>query len=138
MTTYVDASALLRVILAEPGPRIDLAASGSLVSSDLLAVESLRTIDRLRLAGALTLEESSARTAAVVDWSHAIDLVRLGPPVMSRAGLPLPVPLGTLDALHLATALIWRERHDEEMTIATHDTAFAQAARAFGFSVAGA
>ncbi len=138
MTTYVDASALLRFVLREPGPVVNLPDAEALVSSELIGVEALRTLDRLRLSGALSLEDASTHTAAIGEWLNAIDLVRLGPPVMSRVGLPLPVPLGTLDALHLATALIWRERRDEDVTIATHDAALAQAARTFGFAVAGA
>lgn len=49
-------------------------------------------------------------TRAVNDWLEAIDLVLLRPPVLSRASEPMPMPLGTLDAIHLATALIWRDR----------------------------
>lgn len=137
MTTYVDASALLRLILREPGPPVELAHAEALVSSELLGVECLRTIDRLRLAGALTMQEASVRTAAIAEWLDAVDLVRLTPPVIARAGLPLPLALGTLDSLHLATALIWHERNEQDVTIATHDAALAQAARAFGFAVVG-
>jgi hypothetical protein len=45
--------------------------------------------------------------------------------------------LGTLDAVHPATALIWRDRMGSPDTIATHDTALGLAARAFGFEVRG-
>lgn len=137
MTLYVDASALLRLVLREPGPVADLRQADTLISSELLGVESLRTIDRLRLTGALTLEEASVRAASVNAWLDAVNLVRLRPTVIARASLPLPLPLGTLDALHLATALLWRERRDEPVSIATHDAAFARAARAYGFQVAG-
>jgi hypothetical protein len=47
------------------------------------------------------------------------------------------MPLGTLDAVHLATALIWRDRMGPLATMATHDTALGSAARAFGFEVLG-
>jgi hypothetical protein len=50
----------------------------------------------------------------------------------------LPTALGTLDAIHLATALVWRDRQNVALTIATHDAALATAARAFGFDVVGA
>lgn len=49
----------------------------------------------------------------------------------------MPIPIGTLDAIHLATALIWRERMGSLAAMATHDTALAAAARAFGFDVRG-
>lgn len=137
MTAYVDTSALLRVVLREPGALDDLRSYDALVSSELIAVESSRTIDRLRLQGALTVEEAAARLRAVSDWLEAIDLVLLRPLVLSRASEPLPTPLGTLDAIHLATALIWRERTGVLPTMATHDSALGLAARTFGFDVRG-
>ena len=137
MTAYVDTSALLRLVLREPGAIEDLRSYDALVSSELIAVESARTIDRLRLQGTLTVEEAAARLRAVTDWLEAIDLVLLRPLVLSRASEPLPTPLGTLDAIHLATALIWRERMGVLATIATHDSALGLAARAFGFDVRG-
>jgi hypothetical protein len=45
------------------------------VSSELITVESPRTIDRLRLQGSLTTEEAAARVRVVNDWLEAIDLV---------------------------------------------------------------
>ena len=137
MTLYVDASALLRLVLREPGPIVDLQQADTLVSSELLGVESLRTIDRLRVTGALTLDEASVRAASINEWLDAVNLVRLRPAVIARASLPLPWALGTLDALHLATALLWRERRDEPVRVATHDAAFGRAARAYGFQVSG-
>jgi len=138
MTAYVDTSALLRIVLREPGALDELRSYDVLVSSELIAVESARTIDRLRLQGSLTSDEAAARLRTVTEWLEAIDLVLLRPPVLSRAGEPLPMPLGTLDAMHLSTALIWRDRMGPLRALATHDSALASAARAFGFNVLGA
>jgi predicted nucleic acid-binding protein len=137
VTAYVDTSALLRIILREPGALEELRTYDGLVSSEVIAVESARTIDRLRIQGSLTTAESAERVRAVNEWLEAIDLVLLRPPVLSRASDPMPVPIGTLDAIHLATALIWRERIGPLPEIATHDTALGAAARAFGFDVRG-
>ena len=138
MTAYIDTSALLRIVLREPGALDDLRSCEALVSSELIGVESARTIDRLRLQGSLTADEAAARLRIVTDWLEAIDLVLVRPSVLSRASEPMPMPLGTLDALHLATALIWRDRMGSLHAMATHDTALASAARAFGFEVVGA
>jgi predicted nucleic acid-binding protein len=134
---YVDTSALLRLVLRESGALEDLRSFDTLVSSELLAVEAPRTIDRLRLQGSLTTEEAAARLRVVNDWLEAIDLVLLRPPVLSRASEPLPTPLGTLDAVHLATMLVWRDRMGASPVVATHDMALGVAARAFGFDVRG-
>ncbi len=137
MTAYIDTSALLRLALREAGALDELRSCDGLVSSELSAVESCRTIDRLRLQGALTTDEAVVRLRVVTEWLEAIDLVLLRPPVLSRAAEPLPTPLGTLDALHLATALIWRDRMRLPLVVATHDGALGLAARAFGFEVLG-
>lgn len=137
MTAYVDTSALLRVVLREPGALDDWRAYDALVSSELIAIESARTIDRMRVQQLLTTEEAAVRVRAVHDWLEAVDLVLVRLPVLTRAADPLPVALGTLNAVHLATALVWRDRIGPISTIATHDAALGTAARAFGFDVRG-
>ena len=137
MRAYVDTSVLLRLILGESGSLDDLQTFDQFVSSELIATESYRTIDRMRLQGALTTEEAAARISAINEWLEAIDLVLLRAPILGRAGHPLPTPLGTLDAIHLATALVWRDRMEQPLVVATHDAALAVAARAFGFEVIG-
>ena len=137
MIAYIDTSALLRIVLREPGALDELRTYDGLVSSELIAVESVRTIDRLRLQGSLTTAEAAARRRTVNEWLEAIDLVLLRTPVLSRASEPMPMPLGTLDALHLATALIWRDRMGALPTMATHDMSLGVAAQAFGFDVHG-
>jgi len=134
---YVDTSALLRIVLREPGALEELRSFDALVSSELVAVESARTIDRLRLQGSLTTHEAAVRLRTISEWLEAIDLVLLRPAVLSRASEPMPMPLGTLDAVHLATALIWRDRMGTLPAMATHDSALGLAARAFGFDVLG-
>jgi len=134
---YLDTSALLRLVLREPGGLKELRDCEALVSSELLAVESLRTIDRLRLQGALSMEEAASTRTAVDTWLEAVDLVLLQRSILARASDPFPTPLGTLDAVHLATALVWRERMKQALVLATHDAGLALAARAFGIEVMG-
>jgi predicted nucleic acid-binding protein len=134
---YIDTSALLRLVLREPDAIETLRASESLVSSELLAVESMRTLDRLRLQGALSAEEAASRRATITAWLEAVDLVLIQRPILARASEPFPTPLGTLDALHLATALVWRERMQRPLVMATHDRDLALAARSFGIEVVG-
>jgi predicted nucleic acid-binding protein len=138
MIAYLDTSALLRLVLREPGALEQLTSCEALVSSELLAVESLRTLDRLRIQGALTPEEAAARRGVVSEWLEAVELVVLQRPVLSRACDPFAVPLGTLDALHLATLLVWRERLEKPIVMATHDAGLALGARSFGVEVVGA
>ncbi|PWB76689.1 MAG: hypothetical protein C3F15_04755 [Holophagae bacterium] len=58
-------------------------------------------------------------------------------PVLARASQPMPTSLGTLDAIHLATALMWAEQAGSPLVMATHDRLLATAARASGLRVVG-
>ena len=137
MIAYIDTSALLRVVLRETDALDDLRTYDGLVSSELIAVESARTIDRLRMQGLLTMEEAVERIAVVNEWLEAVDLVLLRPAVLNRASEPMPMPIGPLDAIHLATALTWRDRLGPLPAMLTHDATLGAAARAFGFDVRG-
>jgi hypothetical protein len=49
----------------------------------------------------------------------------------------MPTELGTLDAIHLATAILWKDVTHADLIMATHDTALALGARAHGLRVVG-
>ncbi len=137
MNAYIDSSVLLRIILGEPGRltswrRIDLA-----VSSQVLRLECLRTIDRARMQLQLPDEAVSRQRADALEAIESISLIPLTTPVLERAAEPFPTLIGSLDALHLASAMLVREQYDD-IVFATHDHALAVAARAVGFQVDGA
>ena len=66
----------------------------------------------------------------------AFSLVALDSIVLERASEPFPTALGSLDAIHLASALLVRDDLDG-LVFATHDDALGMAARATGFRVHG-
>ncbi len=137
MIAYVDASVLLRVALGQPDalaewPRIERG-----VSSALLTTECLRTLDRLRLRVALPDREVASRRAAMLRLVASLELVEIDAVVLDRAAQPMPTELGTLDAIHLATALLWKEMSRVDVVMATHDGALALGARAHGLPVVG-
>ena len=137
MRAYIDSSVVLRVVLNQPGQLAEWRRIVTAVSSQLLEVECLRTLDRLRVSGQLELEDAVVRREAVYRVLEGLSLVALSPAVLHRAAQPMPAPLGTLDAIHLATADLWREANPGELLVATHDRALALAARASGFRVSG-
>ena len=137
MIAYIDSSVILRVVLGQRGQLREWNQITGGVASGLAEVECLRTIDRLRVAGGLSIEDAALRREAVFRVLDGIALVELTSAVLHRAAQPMPAPLGTLDAIHLATAEMWREAKGKELTIATHDGALGLAARASGFRVIG-
>ncbi len=136
MNAYLDSSVLLRVILGEPDRLEAWTTIEAAVSSELIRIECLRTIDRARIQLHLGDEAVAQHRADVLEALDAIDIVPLDASVLERAAEPFPTLLGTLDAVHLATALAMRERFDG-LLFATHDSTLGTAARSMGFAVAG-
>lgn len=136
MIAYVDSSVVLRLALAQPGTLARWREVRRGVASALVEVECLRSIDRLRLAGLLRDADIAERRQVVFRILATLEIVELDRAVLARAAQPLPTALGTLDAIHLATATLWRET-EPEVVMATHDASMATAARAVGMEVIG-
>jgi len=137
MIVYLDASVVLRLVLGAADQLAEWGRVRSAVASALTEVECLRTLDRLARLEALTGEELAPRRSAVYRLLESVEVVDVARPVLRRASEPFSTPLGTLDAIHLATALAWREASGTDLVMATHDRALATAARAAGFTVIG-
>ncbi len=137
MIAYLDSSTILRAILGQANALQEWGSITQGVASTLVEVECLRTLDRLRLVENLNDAEIATRREAVFRLLEAIEVVELTRPILSRAAQPLPTTLGTLDAIHLATALLWKERTRTDLVMATHDEGLATASRASGLRVVG-
>src|SRR2546426_3681440 len=99
--------------------------------------ESLRTLDRLRLLAKLSDEDVASRRATILQLISSLELVEIDAVVLDRAAQPMPTELGTLNAIHLATALLWKEMSRMDLVMATHDGALGLAAKAHGLPVLG-
>ena len=137
MIAYLDASVVLRLVLGEPSPLADRKRFAGAVASALTEVECLRTLDRMARTGDLSTDELADRRAELYRLLEAVELVDVTRSLLRRASEPFPTPLGTLDAIHLATAIGWRDAHGRPLTMATHDKALGTAARAVGLEVVG-
>jgi len=137
VTAYVDASVLLRVALGQADALPEWSRIERGVSSALVATERLRTMDRLRLRVKLADAEVAKRRAAIFELIASLEVVDIDSTVLDRASQPMPTELGTLDAIHLATALLWKEMTRTNLVMATHDGALARAAEAHGLPVVG-
>ena len=137
MIAYVDASVILRLALGQANGLTEWSKVQRGVSSALITTESLRTLDRLRLRAKLSDSEIAARRSAILSLIASLELVELDAAVLDRASQPMPTELGTLDAIHLATALLWKEMTATDITIVTHDEALGLSAKAHGLAVVG-
>ncbi len=138
MIAYVDASVLLRVALGQPDALPEWRQIDQGVASALVTTECLRTLDRLRLRVGLSDAEVARRRATTLALIGSLELVEIDSLVLDRAAQPMPTELGTLAAIHLATALLWKDLTHADLIMATHDTALAIGAQAHGLHVLGA
>ena len=137
MITYLDSSVVLDRILDEPASVALWRGIDQAVCSVLLETECLRAIDRFRILGMMN-EVALVRSREVLFTILASsEIVEVGRPILDRAAMPFPVVIRTLDAIHLATALIYRESTGP-LRMATTDRALARASRAMGIEVVGA
>lgn len=137
MIAYVDSSVLLRILLGQSGALREWSDIDTAVGSSLVEVECLRTLDRLRLRGGLSDETIAVRREALLHLTETMESVDPNRTVLARAAQPFPTSLRTLDAIHLATALLWREERSDDLVMATHDVELGLASRALGFRVIG-
>src|SRR5450432_1950943 len=138
MIAYVDSSVLLRVALGQPNALPEWRDIERGVSSALVTTESLRTLDRGRLRANLSDIEVARRRATILALIDSLELVEIDAHVLDRAAQPMPTELGTLDAIHLASALLWKDALSIDPVMATHDGALGLAAQAHGLKVIGA
>ena len=136
MIAYVDSSVVLRIVLEQPRPLRELERF-ELVTSDLTRIECLRAVDNTLVRREIDEDEALVRRGAVFQKVKSAHRVALSRRIMERAAGGFATQLGTLDALHVATALLWRDGRTSDLVFATHDRQQARAARALGFEVLG-
>lgn len=124
---YLDTSVALAHLLAEDRIPPNSMWEETLVSSRLLEYELWNRLH--------------ARGSAVTHGDHARELLQrlafleLAPPVLARALEPFPLPVRTLDALHLASIEFLRTQR-QTLALASYDLRMVDAARAIGIPIA--
>jgi predicted nucleic acid-binding protein len=126
---YLDTSAVVKLVVEEPG---------STALLDHLGTRPLRVTSRIT---EVEVRRAIARVGAVVDAEYdrlarvlaTLTMMELDAPLAAAAGRLTPPILGTLDAVHLASAL--GIASDLEAFV-TYDRRLAEAATAAGLPVA--
>lgn len=137
MRAYVDSSVILRKVFGQPRALTEWKLIREPVASAIVEVECLRTIDRMRLIEGFTEEEISERREFVYELMNSLELVYPTRVVLDRAAEPMPMAIGSLDAIHLATALVWQQHNGKRLIMATHDAGLGMAARSYGMKTIG-
>ena len=136
MNCYIDSSVVLSALFGQRGVfakhwrKISEGAS-----SELLVVECNRVIDRYRLQGELDDDGIAAVKSALNHFVSGITLFSLERRILELASHSFPTVVGTLDAIHLSTALIWKNSIKKDIVLFSNDTRLCTAAKALGISM---
>jgi predicted nucleic acid-binding protein len=113
VTLYAESSAVLAWLLGEDAGasvRVALAAAETVIASDLTLIECDRVLIRASVMGDITEAQAADRRAYLNAAATGWQVLRIGQEIVERARRPFPgEPIRTLDAIHLASALVARQ-----------------------------
>jgi predicted nucleic acid-binding protein len=132
MIAYLDTSAVLRWLVFQDETLAGI--TGTLTSSELLLIEGSRVLHRMRLARELDDERLAAARTRFLRFGETITIIPLETAVKRRAAAAFPTGIGTLDAIHLASALLWAEHANETVAIFSYDRQMNTCALALGLA----
>jgi len=139
VTLYAESSAVVSWLLGEPtaeAVRRLLAASELVVASDLTLVECDRVLIRAATTGVLPEADAAERRARLVTAAAHWNVLTIDDDTIERARRPFPSePIRTLDALHLASALLARSAVPD-LTLLSLDDRVRSNGEHLGFRVA--
>ena len=137
MIAYVDSSVVARFVLQQPDRLDELTTFDKRLTSQLTQLECLRAVDKARMDHDLTPDEVLVRSLALYQLLRGMSRVAVSRAVLERGSASFPLPVKTLDAVHVGTALHLRERAYPQIAFATHDRQQASLALLLGFPVLG-
>ncbi len=138
MIVYAESSAILAWLLGEPSQDDAMRAlegAELVVTSSLTGVECARGLARARATGRVSSSDELAALRLLDIAERSWDIHDLSDHVMSRARSSFPIePLRTLDAMHLATAMVFQKTLGD-VSILSFDDRVRANATAMGFTV---
>jgi predicted nucleic acid-binding protein len=138
VTVYVETSAILSWLLDEPVGWLafdDIRSADLVVTSELTLVECDRVLRRRVATGAMDTMRADALASELAGVAAAWDIAGIGPDVVARARGSYPDDqIRTLDAIHLATAVVTRSSVGD-LAIVSLDDRIRSNAMAVGFEV---
>lgn len=138
-TVYVETSAALAWLLREDQAsraRQALESAGQVVTSQLTLIECRRAIHRYQQGGRLSEADALAARHLLEEAAEQWVVMDLVGEVIRRAGEPFPQePLRTLDALHLASVLVFHQSLGDVLLL-TLDARLSRNAEILGLKLA--
>ena len=136
MKCYVDSSVILRFLLLRDPSFTETAQFEKLGSSELLVIECNRVIQRYHFENLINDEQLGEVKQHLDEIVDGISLIELTKTIKNRAASFFPTVIGTLDAIHLSSALLWKEYDDDEgLVLFTFDNQMITCARALSLEL---
>ena len=123
---YLDSSVALAYLLAEDRFPSELLWDQPLVSSRMLECEVWNRVNAHQL--------QNSHGDAVRNLIGRVAMIAMVGPVLERARQPFPVPVRTLDAIHLSALEFVRARK-QNVQLASYDERLLSAARLLGIAI---
>ncbi|HDP89603.1 MAG TPA: PIN domain-containing protein [Thioalkalivibrio sp.] len=125
MILYLDASALVKRYIAEPGTQAvaEAIAAADVVGTSLISrAETAAALAKAIRMGTLTRQEADSALQVFRDEWLSLVRVQATEALVARADeLAWDLGLRGYDAVHLASALVWQNGMGEGVTVATFD-----------------
>jgi predicted nucleic acid-binding protein len=129
---YVDSSVVLRYLLTVDRELERIRDFDQPGTSELMAIECHRVLQRYRLEGMISDRQLQEAVSYFNELYDGLITFELTPQVKSRAAQAFPTVIGTLDALHLSTAILWSQLDPEPLVVLTADQQLRTCAQAVG------
>ena len=135
---FLDTSIILRILLRERDPFNQFDQFERWYASRLLIIEARRVLQSMFLNRELDEEKYGSIQIELSSFILALSIISLRERVLQRAEDAFPLPVATLDALHVSSALLLAEAlTNDSVAFLTHDTQQAKVANACGVAVEG-
>ena len=138
MNVYAESSAVLGWLFGEPrgdAVRNVLADADTIIASDLTLIECDRILIRRRATGSLSDAAADRLRRRLTGTVERWTVLRIEREIVERARSPFPdEPIRTLDAIHLASAIV-ASTAVEDFGLLSLDDRVRSAARALGLRV---
>lgn len=132
---YIDTSVVLAKLLKEPGGDVSWQKWDPVITSEVFNLEVSRALDRLRLLGRYSEGSLGELTRLFETTKAGLYEIPLTKQVLARASARFPTIISSLDAIHLTSALLWKEATGAMLTFMTNDDQQRKAAAACGLPV---
>lgn len=137
MIVYLDSSVVLSYLLKQPNALKTWGEWKSACLSQINQLEAFRTFHRLRMQQVIDDQKTTALVQEYRKITEQSEIIELNSAVLEYAERPFATVIGSLDAIHLASALLWQEDRQKDILFLTHDIQLGRAALSSGLRAKG-